>query len=134
VGRLRVLLAEDHPAVADQLRRLLEVECEVVGVVGDGSNLIVSAQALAPEVIVSDIAMPGCDGLAAARAILRLCPDARIVFVTVHDEPAAVRRALAVGALGYVLKADASEELLIAVHAARTGQVHVSTGVRTKLT
>jgi DNA-binding NarL/FixJ family response regulator len=133
VRRLRVLLAEDHEAVAEQLRKLLEIECEVVGVVTDGHSLMLAAETLAPEVIVSDVTMPGVDGLTAARAILGRHPDARIVFVTVHDEPGVVRKALLLGALGYVLKADAGEDLLPAVHAAGARQSHVSANIRARL-
>jgi DNA-binding NarL/FixJ family response regulator len=131
--RLRVLLAEDHEAVAEQLRKLLEIECEVIGVVADGHSLVLAAEALAPEVIVSDLTMPGVDGLSAARTILSRHPDARIVFVTVQDEPGVVRKALLLGALGYVLKADAGEDLLPAVHAAGARRSHVSANIRVRL-
>ena len=131
--RLRVLIAEDHKAVAQQLRLLLEFECDVIDVVNDGRSLVAAVEALTPEVIVSDISMPGLDGLAAARIILERQPSARIVFVTVHDDTATVRRALLLGALGYVLKSDAAEELLTAVHAAQAGRQHVSENVRSRL-
>jgi DNA-binding NarL/FixJ family response regulator len=131
--RLRVLLAEDHEAVAQQLRKLLEIECEVVGVVTDGPSLLLAADALSPEVIVSDMTMPGIDGLSAALAILARHPDTRIVFVTVHDEPAIVRKAFLLGALGYVLKADAGDELLLAVRAAWAKRPYLSTNIRTRL-
>ena len=130
--RLRVLLAEDHEAVAQQLRKLLEIECEVVGVVTDGHSLLLAADALCPEVIVSDVTMPGVDGLSAAHAILSRHPDMRIVFVTVHDEPAVVRKAFLLGALGYVLKADAGDELLPAVRAAWAKRPHLSTNIRAR--
>ena len=65
--RLRSVIAEDHESVARQLRRVLEVECDVIDVVNDGQSLVAAAEAMAPEVIVSDISMPGLDGLAAAR-------------------------------------------------------------------
>ena len=131
--RLRVLLAEDHERVAAQLRRLLETECTVISVVRDGPSLVSAVDALAPEVIVSDVTMPVIDGLAAAEIILSRHPEARIVFVTVHDDPALVRKSLVIGVLGYVLKADASEELLTAVHAAHAGQAHMSANVRSRL-
>jgi DNA-binding NarL/FixJ family response regulator len=124
------LLAEDHERVAAQLRRLLEAECTVVGVVRDGPSLVSAVDVMAPEVIVSDVAMPVIDGLAAAEIILSRHPEARIVFVTVHDDPALVRKSLAIGVLGYVLKADASEELLSAVHAAHDRRTHLSANVR----
>jgi DNA-binding NarL/FixJ family response regulator len=133
MGRLRVLLAEDHRTVAELLRRLLEVECDVVGVVPDGHSLIAAVDTLKPDVIVSDITMPGCDGLAATVAILNRWSGARIVFVTVRDEPPIIRKAIALGALGFVLKDDASEELLTAVRAAQAGQSYLSRSVRTDL-
>jgi DNA-binding NarL/FixJ family response regulator len=131
MGRLRVLLAEDHQTVAELLRRLLEVECDVVGVVPDGHSLIAAVDTLKPDVIVSDITMPGCDGLAATVAILSRWTGARIVLVTVRDEPPIIRKAIALGALGFVLKNDASEELLTAVRAAQAGQSYLSRSVRT---
>jgi DNA-binding NarL/FixJ family response regulator len=132
--RPRVLLAEDHEAVAAQLRKLLEIECDVVGVVTDGHSLLLAADALFPDIVVSDLTMPGVDGLTAARTILSRHPDMRIVFVTVHDEPAMVRKAFLLGALGYVLKADAGDELLPAVRAAWGKRRHLSTNIRTRLT
>lgn len=133
MGRLRVLLAEDHRTVAELLRRLLEVECDVVGVVPDGHSLIAAVDTLRPDVIVSDITMPGCDGLAATVAILSRWTGARIVLVTVRDEPPIIRKAIALGALGFVLKDDASEDLLTAVRAAQAGQSYLSRSVRTDL-
>jgi DNA-binding NarL/FixJ family response regulator len=126
--RARVLLADDHDAVAEQLRAVLETEFEVVGTVGDGEALLAAAAALRPDVIVADIAMPILDGIAAARQLLRRDPDARLVFVTVHDDPALVRQAFALGALGYVLKVRAGEELLPAVRAALRGERHGPAG------
>ena len=133
MSRLRVLLAEDHQTVAELLRRLLEAECDVVGVVPDGHTLLAAVDTLKPDVIVSDITMPGCDGLAAIVAILSRWTGARVVFVTARDEPPIIRRAIALGALGFVLKEDASEELLDAVRAAQAGQSYLSRSVRTDL-
>ena len=131
--RVRVLIAEDHQSVARQLRCLLEVECDVIDVVNDGQSLVAAVEAMTPEVIVSDISMPGLDGLAAARIILDRQPNARIVFVTVHDDRAMAQRALRLGALGYILKNEAVEELLNAVRAAQAGQEHVSESIRLRL-
>jgi DNA-binding NarL/FixJ family response regulator len=83
--RARVLLADDHPEVVKDLRALVETEFEVVATVGDGNALVAAAEALAPDVIVTDIAMPGLNGIAAASRILASNPSARIVFVTVHN-------------------------------------------------
>ncbi len=124
--RARVLLADDHPAVVKDLCALLQPEFEVIATVGDGNALLAAAEALAPDVIVTDIAMPGLDGIAAASEILRRNPAARIVFVTVHADSEMVKKGLAIGALGYVLKLTAGEDLVPAIHAALRGQRHVS--------
>jgi len=94
---------------------VLEPEFEVVATVASGAALIAKAEALAPDVIVTDISMPGIGGIAAASEILRKNPAARIVFVTVHDEAEMVQKGMAIGVLGYVLKLTAGEDLIPAI-------------------
>jgi len=130
--RPRVLLADDHLETAALLRALLEPHCDIVAVVGDGWSLVSAARRLAPDLVVSDVSMPDLDGIAAASAILRQHPAARIVLVTVHDDPAIVERALAAGALGYVLKVAAGRDLMPAVRAALRGERHVSEALRVR--
>ena len=124
--RTRVLVADDHPAVAAGLRAVLEPEFDVIATVGDGNALVAAAATLTPDVIVTDIAMPGLDGIVAAGEILQRHPMARIVFVTVHNDLELLQKGLAIGALGYVLKLMAGEELVPAIHAALRGQQHIS--------
>lgn len=124
--RPRVVLADDHPAVAAQLRGLLEPEFEVVSTVGDGNALVAAAIAHRPDVVVTDLAMPGRDGIAAARLIRADQPDARIVLVTVHHDAGLVARGLAAGAIGFVAKVDAGDDLARAVRAALRGEQFVS--------
>jgi DNA-binding NarL/FixJ family response regulator len=124
-----VLLADDHAAVAELLRDILEPEFEVAATVGDGRALVDAADTIRPDVIVTDVGMPSLDGIAAARLILRNDPEARIVFVTVHAEAELMLQALSVGALGYVRKLDADVDLLVAVRAALRGERHVSRGI-----
>jgi DNA-binding NarL/FixJ family response regulator len=125
VSRARVLLAEDHAAVADELRRILAPEYDVVATVSDGLALLSAADSLVPDVIVSDITMPGLDGITATRELLRRHPDARVVLVTVHNDPAVVASGREAGALGYVLKLVADTELVPAVDAALRGEHHL---------
>jgi DNA-binding NarL/FixJ family response regulator len=122
----RVLLAEDHAATAARLRKLLGVEFDVIAWVEDGRALVDATERLSPDAIVADIDMPGVDGIAATTLIRRLDPDARIVLVTVHSESMLVEAGLAAGALGYVLKDTAGDELVPAVHAALAGHQYVS--------
>ena len=124
--RPRVLLADDHRETAEQLRELLRPDFDVVALVEDGRALVSAAAWLKPDVIVADISMPGLDGIEAALEIRRSDPQARIVLITIHTESILVVRGLAAGALGYVLKDAAGEELVPAVHAALGGDRYVS--------
>ncbi|HTO67670.1 MAG TPA: response regulator transcription factor [Bradyrhizobium sp.] len=130
--KIRVILAEDHPEMAQQLQALLDPRYDV-DVVPDGQALIAAASLAAPDLIISDIAMPGISGLVAARHILKAHPNALIIFATVLDEPAIIRRALAEGARGYVMKADAGDELADAVDMVLAGGQYVSSSARAAL-
>ena len=127
--RARVILADDHPEVVEGLRALVESEFDVVGTVGDGNALIAAVEMLAPDVVVTDIAMPGLNGMTAAARILGSNPAVRVVFVTVHNQPELVEKGLAIGALGYVLKLRAGDDLVPAIHAVLRGQRHLSPSV-----
>jgi DNA-binding NarL/FixJ family response regulator len=124
--RTRVLLAEDSPIVARQLRILLSQDFEVVGLVTDGSDISAALGGLQPDVLVTDISMPGIDGMQAAERALKAHPNLRVVFITVHDEPALVARARALPRTAYVLKADAGDALLAAVDAVMAGRWYAS--------
>jgi len=126
MSRPRVLLADDHRMVAEGVKRLLEVEFELVAVVEDGRELVEAAQRLRPDVIVADITMPHLNGIDALRQLKRVNPDVRIVFLTMHKDAAYARRALEEGACGYVLKHSAQTELFLAVRAALEGRTFVS--------
>jgi DNA-binding NarL/FixJ family response regulator len=121
-----VVLADDHAETAEQLRKLLEPDFDVVALVGDGRALLSAVARHSPDAIVADISMPLLDGIDAAELLVRRDPEARIVLVTVHAQPILVERGLAAGALGYVLKDAAGDELVGAVHAALSGQRYVS--------
>jgi DNA-binding NarL/FixJ family response regulator len=125
-----VVLAEDHPAMAIELRELLVADYDVVEIVPDGAALIEAAARVMPDAIVCDLAMPRVNGLAAAASILATRPDARIVFVTVQDSRAVIKKAIEYGARGYVLKSDAGHELVAAVRAALEGGFYLSASAR----
>jgi len=118
----RVVLAEDQAIVLTLLEQLLRDEFNVVASVRDGHALVDAVARLSPDAIVTDISMPFLDGFGAARDILCKNPTARLVFVTVRADPLWMKRALAVGALGYVRKMTAGEELVPAVWAALRGE------------
>lgn len=124
--RLRVLLADDHLIVAEGLKRLLETEFDLVGAVADGRALLAAARELRPDVIICDITMPELNGIEAFEELSQDNSEAKVVFLTMHHNVAYARRALDAGALGYVLKNSASEELIMAVKAAAAGRTFVS--------
>ena len=126
MSRPRLLLADDHLETVELLRALLQSEFEVIGHVTDGRTLVRHVCRMQPDVIVSDISMPEVDGLTAAAEILQRNPRARIVFVTVHADHGMVARALETGALGFVLKLSAGDDLVPAVRAALRGERHIS--------
>jgi CheY-like chemotaxis protein len=126
MGRTRVLLADDHPDTVLRWRALLEPAFDIVGTVADGEALVETAARLMPDVIVTDISMPELNGIAAAERIMIRHPAARIVFATMHADRQMLRRALAAGAFGYVLKVRVGEDLVPAVSAALRGELLIS--------
>jgi DNA-binding NarL/FixJ family response regulator len=126
----RVILADDHAGMREQIRLLLAHEFEVAESVSEGQELLAAAARLRPDAVVSDIHMPLIDGIEAGRRILQQGLCSAVVILTVYNEPELVHRAFASGIRGYVLKADAGEELAPAVHAVTKGGMYLSTGVR----
>jgi DNA-binding NarL/FixJ family response regulator len=129
MSRPRVLLAEDHPGMAAELRRLLEPEVDVVAVVDDGRALLHAVGELRPDLVVTDLVMPGLDGIAAARALRARHPGLPVVIVTIHGTAEMVDQAYAAGALAYVLKLAAAQDLLPAVRAALRGKRYTSSSI-----
>jgi len=102
--RPRLLLADDHAGTRTLLRAVLTADFNVVAEVTDGVALVRVAGELAPDVVVTDIAMPGLDGIEAVCLIHERQPDVRFVLVSVHTDLTLIERGFAAGASGYVLK------------------------------
>jgi DNA-binding NarL/FixJ family response regulator len=126
MGRARVLLADDHRIVAEGLESLLREDFDLVGTVRDGDALIEAARRLRPDVVVTDISMPGMNGLDAIRELRRQGITARIVTLTMHADPQLAVDALRSGASAYVLKHSAGDELIAAVRAVLHGRTYVT--------
>jgi DNA-binding NarL/FixJ family response regulator len=123
--RKRILLADDHAAMLDEAKRLLK-DYEIIGAVEDGGALVEEAQRLRPDVIISDISMPVMTGFEAAAQIRKSGSKAKLIFLTVQSSAPYVKKALTLGADGYVLKVYASEQLPAAVSAVLAGDAYVS--------
>lgn len=127
---VRVLLADDHPLFLDGLRLLLETAgLRVVGSAGDGDQLLALADTVPADVAVVDVDMPGMDGVTATERLLERHPGVAVLMLTMHDDDASVRRALAAGARGYVVKGAAHGAVVRAVQAVADGDTVLSGGV-----
>jgi DNA-binding NarL/FixJ family response regulator len=124
--RATLLLADDHALVAEGLATLLKGHFDLVGTVGDGSQLIEAAQELRPDVIVADMAMPVLSGLEALRRLKAEGIDAKVIFLTMHADAQLATEALRAGASGYVLKHSAGEELVRAIQEVVQGRVYLT--------
>jgi two-component system, NarL family, response regulator NreC len=127
-GTIRIVLADDHAVVRRGLELLLEAEdgFEVVASVGDVDAAIRTTRGHKPDVLVLDLNMPGGSSLEAIPQILEASPATRITVLTMQNEPAFARQALSAGALAYVLKEAADEELVEAVRRAAAGQTYLN--------
>lgn len=124
--RFRVLLADDHPAMRERVKAILEPEFEVVGAVETGQALVRAAGELNPDVLVVDISMPILNGIDAVREILKSGSAAKVVFLTVHEDADTVPVCLEAGALGYVVKSRLASDLIPAIQFALNNHRFVS--------
>ncbi|MGQ0556795.1 MAG: response regulator [Nitrospiraceae bacterium] len=131
MNRPRILMADDHAIVLAGLRKLVEAEGEVVGMVEDGRALVEAAQQLRPDIVLLDISMPLLNGLDAARQISKLVPESKLIFLTMHATPTYATEAFKAGASGYLIKRSAAVELKQAIQAVMRGQ-HYMTPLITK--
>ena len=132
---IRVLIADDHPIVRQGLVNLLEVQpgIRVLGAAESGEQALTMAQTDPPDVVLMDLMMPGIDGVETTRRMLELCPQARVIVLTSHHEDAMVFPAISAGALSYLLKSAAPNELIDAVRAAARGEARLSPRVAGRL-
>lgn len=114
---IRVLLVDDHALVRRALRARfqLEADLEVVGEASNGSEAVVLAQSLTPDVVLMDVEMPEMDGIAATAALRRISPQSSVVMLSIHDDAPTRERARAAGAVALVEKRGAAEALLAAI-------------------
>jgi DNA-binding NarL/FixJ family response regulator len=124
--RPRVLLADDHADFLTAAAGVLEPEFDIVATVSNGQAVLGEAARLEPDLLVLDIGMPLLNGIEAARQLRATGSQARIVFLTVHDDGDYVRAAQAASALGYVVKSRLASDLSLAVREALAGRSFIS--------
>jgi DNA-binding NarL/FixJ family response regulator len=127
---IKVLLADDHSIVRAGLRRIVEEsgDMEVIAEAADGRETIRLVRETSPDVAVIDISMPGLDGLEVVSQLHGDCPDLPILILTMHEEGQYVVRAIQAGAMGYLTKQSAPEQLLNAIRKIHAGSRYLTDG------
>jgi DNA-binding NarL/FixJ family response regulator len=123
---IRLLVADDHEAMRKKVVGTLNVEYTVVDAVSDGEEMLNAESRIGPDVIVLDISMPVMNGIEAATRLRQRESKAKIVFLTIHDDPEYLDAAVSAGAHGYVIKSRMASDLCVAVREAIAGRRFVS--------
>ena len=125
---LRIVIADDHRLVREGLQAVLarEHDLDVVGLAEDGADAVRTVRKLQPDVLVTDIAMPGLNGIEAVRRVRAHHATVRVLCLSMHGDQRSVMSALDAGASGYLLKDSSCEELAQAVRHVAAGRVHLS--------
>ena len=134
MSAVRILVVDDHAVVRSGLRLLLgkEPDLEVVGEAGDAREAVFEARSAKPDVILLDVTMPGKSGIEAIPDLLKEAPEAKVLVLSMQDDPSYVREAFGAGASGYVLKEAVDAEVVEAVRQVASGEayVHPALGAR----
>jgi len=125
---IKVLLADDHSIVRAGLRRIVEEsgDMAVIAEAADGHEAIEQARKILPDVAVIDISMPGVDGLEVVNQLRSYNPELPVLILTMHEEEQYVARAIGAGAMGYITKRSAPEELVKAIRKVHAGGRYLS--------
>lgn len=134
-GRIRVLMADDHPVVLAGLKALVDAEPDlrIAGEARDGQAALRLALSARPDVLVLDLSMPEMNGAEVARALLAEHPACRVLVMTVHEDRATLRRLLALGVAGYLVKRSAAGELARAIRVVAAGGTYLDPLIAGKL-
>ncbi len=124
---MRIILADDHKIVREGLRWMLsdEDDVEIVGEADSGEALLKLVDRVDADIVLLDVRMPGMSGLDALEILSERVPDLKVIILSMHGEPAYVRRAVELGAAGYLLKSSDRDELLGALAAVAAGKAYI---------
>jgi two-component system response regulator NreC len=135
MNKIRILIADDHAIVREGLRQLLngQTDMEVAGEAEDGRQALEKVKSLHPDVILLDIAMPHLSGLEVISLIREAAPETQVVVLSMHSKETYVQQVLSSGALGYVLKASPSTDILEAIRMAHRDEYFLSSRLKAEV-
>ena len=128
IPNLRIVLADDHVLLVEALTLILQRVGTVVATAKDGEDLVRAVEEHQPDLVITDLSMPGGSGFTAIRRIIAMPEAPPVLVLTLHDDPGTLEAALQAGAAGYVVKSSASQELLIAVQKVMAGMLTLPQG------
>ncbi len=128
---ITIVLADDHTIVRQGLAKLLEGESDfrIVGEAKNGREAVKTAGELEPDVVIMDIAMPMLNGIEATRQIKKLCPDTKVIILSMHSHDRYISELFSLGASGYLLKDSTGSDIVKAVRAALNGNTYLSPSI-----
>jgi two-component system response regulator NreC len=132
---ITVFLADDHTIVRQGLAKLLEAEPDlrVVGEAENGREAVVKVEKLRPDVVLMDIAMPMLNGIEATRQIKRVCPQTKVLILSMHSHDRYISELFSLGASGYMLKSSTGTDIISAIHTAVKGSTYLSPSISDKV-
>ena len=132
---ITVFLADDHTIVRQGLAKLLEEESnlQVVGEAENGREAVGKVEELKPDIVLMDIAMPMLNGIEATRQIRKVCPQTKIIILSMHSHDRYISELFGLGASGYLLKSSTGTDIIKAIHAALKGETYLSPSISHKV-
>jgi two-component system NarL family response regulator len=130
----RVIVVDEHDIPRTGMRGVLggQPELEVITEATDGNQAVALCRRMRPDLVLTELRLPGLDGLSAARLITRDCPDTRVVIVTDREDPASLRLAIESGVAGYLMKSISADDLLAALRRVLTGELVIDHDLATR--
>ena len=132
---ITVFLADDHTIVRQGLAKLLEGEPDlrVIGEAENGREAVVKVEKLKPDIVLMDIAMPMLNGIEATRQIRKICPQTKVIILSMHSHDRYISELFNLGASGYLLKSSTGADIIDAIHAALKGSTYLSPSISGKV-
>ena len=132
---ITVFLADDHTIVRQGLAKLLEGEPDlrVIGEAENGREAVEKVEKLKPDIVLMDIAMPMLNGIEATRQIRKICPQTKVIILSMHSHDRYISELFSLGASGYLLKSSTGTDIIDAIHAAQKGSTYLSPSISDKV-